>query len=210
MSAPSAWTRSPIAVPWSSWASYPDLEPPPLGAYFAEIEAAFEALGLPEARLWAEPGRALVAAGASVVVQVQLRRSDSLYVNDGVYGSLSDAGAPAFRFPARLIRAVPSAAEQQRPFAFFGPTCDSADYMKGPFWLPADAREGDWIEIGQLGAYGACLRTAFNGFDRVQLVEVRDAPMLHTPGHDPVGDEPLEDESVELEPVELEPVTLAA
>ena len=166
--------------------SYPDLEPPPLGAYFAEIEAAFEALGLPAARLWAEPGRALVAAGASVVVQVQLRRGNTLYVNDGVYGSLSDAGAPAFRFPARLIRALPSTAEEQQPFAFYGPTCDSADHMKGPFWLPADVEEGDWIEIGQLGAYGACLRTAFNGFDRAQLVEVRDAPMLRTPGHEPL------------------------
>jgi ornithine decarboxylase len=171
--------------------SYPDLEPPPLGAYFSEIEAAFEALGLPAARLWAEPGRALVAAGASVVVQVQLRRGDTLYVNDGVYGSLSDAGAPAFRFPARLVRALPSGVAEQRPFAFYGPTCDSADYMKGPFWLPADVEEGDWIEIGQLGAYGACLRTAFNGFDRAQLVEVRDAPMLRTPGHEPLGHEPI-------------------
>jgi ornithine decarboxylase len=169
--------------------SYPDLEPPPLGAYFAEIEGAFEALGLAEARLWAEPGRALVAAGASVVVQVQLRRGDTLYVNDGVYGSLSDAGAPAFRFPARLIRPVPSGVEQQRPFAFYGPTCDSADYMKGPFWLPADVAEGDWIEIGQLGAYGACLSTAFNGFGCAELVEVRDAPMLATPGHEPMEPE---------------------
>jgi ornithine decarboxylase len=171
--------------------SYPDLEPPPLGAYFAEIEGAFEALGLAEARLWAEPGRALVAAGASVVVQVQLRRGDTLYVNDGVYGSLSDAGVPAFRFPARLIRTTPSGVEAQQPFAFYGPTCDSADYMKGPFWLPADVAEGDWIEIGQLGAYGACLRTAFNGFDLAQLVEVRDAPMLRTPGHEPVDHEPM-------------------
>ena len=65
-----------------------------------------------------------------------------------------------------------------REFEFFGPTCDSADRMAGPFPLPADIREGDWIEIGQLGAYGACLRTGFNGFDRARLVEVRDAPML--------------------------------
>jgi len=190
--------------------SYPDLQPPPLGAYFAEIEGAFESLGLPQARLWAEPGRALVAAGASVVVQVQLRRGDTLYVNDGVYGSLSDAGVPAFRFPARLIRSLPSGVEEQRPFAFYGPTCDSADYMKGPFWLPADVGEGDWIEIGQLGAYGACLRTAFNGFDCGQLVEVRDAPMLRTPGHEPMGQEPAGQEPAGQEPLGREPITLAA
>ena len=48
------------------------------------------------------------------------------------------------------------------------------------FLLPADAREGDWIEIGQLGAYGGCLRTPFNGFDRAWLVDVRDPPLLST------------------------------
>ncbi|MBV9118343.1 MAG: type III PLP-dependent enzyme [Acetobacteraceae bacterium] len=162
--------------------SYPDLAPPPLDAYMTELEAGFRALGLPEgAALWAEPGRALVAAGGSVVVQVQLRRGDALYVNDGVYGSLSDAGAPGFRFPARLVRA--SAAPEQG-FALFGPTCDSADRMEGPFVLPADIREGDWIEIGQLGAYGAALRTAFNGFDRARIAEVADPPMLVTPGYE--------------------------
>jgi len=170
--------------------SYPDVEPPPLGAYFAEIEAAFDRLGLPAARLWAEPGRALVAGGASVVVQVQLRRGDALYVNDGVYGTLSDAGVPAFRFPVRRIRWSADAAEGDagaepplEAFELFGPTCDSADRMRGPFLLPADIGEGDWIEIGQLGAYGACLRTAFNGFDRLHTVEVRDPPMLATPGY---------------------------
>ncbi|MBL6077257.1 type III PLP-dependent enzyme [Belnapia sp. T18] len=159
--------------------AYPGIEPPPLGAFFAEIEASFEALDLPGAVLWAEPGRALVAGGGSVVVQVQGRRGRDLYLNDGVYGALSDAGVPGFTFPVRLIRPEgPAPAAAAEDFVFFGPTCDSADRMKGPFPLPADIREGDWIEIGQLGAYGACLRTAFNGFDRARLVEVRDRPML--------------------------------
>ncbi len=155
--------------------AYPDQAPPPMGAFFAEIEAGFDALNVPSARLWAEPGRALVAAGTSVVVQVQARRGDALYVNDGVYGSLADAGALAFRYPVRLIRPDGvAAAVETIGFSLFGPTCDSADVMRGPFLLPADVAEGDWIEIGQLGAYGACLRTAFNGFDRARIVEVED------------------------------------
>ncbi|MDN3568368.1 type III PLP-dependent enzyme [Paeniroseomonas aquatica] len=159
--------------------AYPGIEPPPLGAFFAEIEAGFEALALPGAVLWAEPGRALVAAGGSVVVQVQGRRGQELFVNDGVYGALSDAGAPGFTFPVRLIRPEGKPpATTEAGFVLFGPTCDSADRMAGPFWLPEDVSEGDWIELGQLGAYGACLRTAFNGFDRARLVEVRDRPML--------------------------------
>ncbi|HQT40107.1 MAG TPA: type III PLP-dependent enzyme [Acidocella sp.] len=165
--------------------AYPDIDPPPLGAFLAEIDAAFDRLDLPHTRLWAEPGRALVAGGGSVVVQVQLRKGNMLYVNDGVFGSLSDAGALGFRFPVRLIRATP--ARDKGPlaaFGFFGPTCDSSDVMHGPFMLPDDVAEGDWIEIGQLGAYGSCLRTSFNGFDRATLVEVCDRPMLETAGYE--------------------------
>ncbi len=167
--------------------SYPEMVPPPLGAFIAEIEAGCDRLGLPDARLLAEPGRALVAGGASVVVQVQSRRGEALYINDGVYGSLADAGALGFRYPVRLIRPIgPAPSDEHIGFSFFGPTCDSADKMDGPFLLPADTAEGDWIEIGQLGAYGASLRTAFNGFDRAHLVEVRDPPLLETPGYAPV------------------------
>ena len=135
-------------------------------------------------RLWAEPGRALVAGGGSVVVQVQLRRGDALYVNDGVYGSLSDAGAPGLSLPGAAHPPGGAATARRarlREFALFGPTCDSADRMQGPFLLPADIDEGDWIELGQLGAYGACLRTGFNGFDSALTVEVADPPMLATP-----------------------------
>jgi ornithine decarboxylase len=80
----------------------------------------------------------------------------------------------------KLLRPIPSTA-LLRPFELFGPTCDSADHMHGPFLLPDDIREGDWFEIGQLGAYGSCLRTAFNGFDRARVVEVADSPLLPTP-----------------------------
>lgn len=150
-------------------AAYPGMEPPPLGAFLAEIEAGAARPEFAGARLWAEPGRALVAAGGSVVVQVQGRRGGMLFVNDGVYGSLSDAGTLGFRYPARCLRASDA---PPRPFGFFGPTCDSADVMHGPFLLPEDVGEGDWIEISQLGAYGSCLRTGFNGFDRARIVEV--------------------------------------
>jgi ornithine decarboxylase len=162
--------------------SYPGIVPPPLGDYIGAIGEAAAAFG-DGVRLWAEPGRALVAGGGSVVVQVQLRRGEALYLNDGVYGSLSDAGRPAFRFPARRIRAdgPDEGMAPLREFVLFGPTCDSADRMQGPFLLPDDIDEGDWIELGQLGAYGACLRTGFNGFETVLTVEVADPPMLATP-----------------------------
>ncbi|WP_408906261.1 type III PLP-dependent enzyme domain-containing protein, partial [Roseomonas rosulenta] len=163
--------------------AYPGSTPPALALFMDAIRDG-AALLPPGVRLWAEPGRALVAGGASVVVQVQARRGDALYVNDGVYGALSDAGAPGFRFPHRLLRPDEAASAVLRDFTLFGPTCDSADVMRGPWSLPVDVREGDWIEIGQLGAYGTALRTAFNGFDRALVTEVTDSPMLATAGYE--------------------------
>lgn len=165
--------------------AYPDMNPPPLGAFMAEIHAAYEALQMPGLKLWAEPGRALVGGGSSVVVQVQLRRGNMLYINDGVYGALADAGALRCRFPTRLLRAGGHGqGARDVAFGFFGPSCDSLDVMNGPFLLPDDVSEGDWVEVGQLGAYGTCLRTAFNGFDRAALVEVSDYAMLETAGYE--------------------------
>ena len=164
--------------------AYPDMDPPPLSDFMAEIDTAYQALQMPELKLWAEPGRALVGGGSSVVVQVQMRRDNMLYINDGVYGALADAGALRCRFPTRLLRAGRSQGAPDAAFGFFGPSCDSLDVMNGPFLLPNDVAEGDWIEVGQLGAYGTCLRTAFNGFDRAGLVEVSDRAMLETAGYE--------------------------
>lgn len=167
---------------------YPDMQPPPLEDFVAAIRRGLAGMAVPKGcTLWCEPGRALVAASESLVVQVLARRGDALYINDGVYGTLSDAGALLhFRYPCGLIPAAPRPSQPLRAFSLFGPTCDSLDRMEGPFMLPGDVAEGDWIEIGQLGAYGACLRTAFNGFDDMLRVEVADAPLCA--GMDVQGD----------------------
>ena len=113
-----------------------------------------------------------------MVVKVELRKGDALYLNDGVYGSLFDAGYPGFVYPVKAIRPLESFSGDLEQFRFFGPTCDSLDAMKGPFMLPADIREGDWIEIGGLGAYGQTMRTRFNGFGSDKQAELADNPML--------------------------------
>lgn len=159
--------------------TYPDMRPPPLGAFMTAIARGIGRMDLPSGCvLWCEPGRALVAGCQSLVVQVQGRRDDMLFINDGVYGTLSDAGVLGFRYPCRLIKAAGASKGRRHAFGFFGPTCDSLDRMRGPFLLPDDVAEGDWIEIGQMGAYGACLRTGFNGFDDVLRVEVDDTAAM--------------------------------
>ena len=143
---------------------YPGMEPPALEAYFEVIHAGFEALPISySAELWCEPGRALCAEYASVLVRVEKRRGNELYINDGAYGALFDAAHIGWRYPVRLLRER-SRHARAMPFSFYGPTCDDLDHMAGPFELPADVQAGDYIEIGMLGAYGCAMRTGFNGF----------------------------------------------
>ncbi|SNT04819.1 ornithine decarboxylase [Sphingomonas laterariae] len=156
---------------------YPGMEPPPLEAYFAAIHEAFESLPVSySAELWCEPGRALCAEYASLLVRVEKRRGEELYINDGAYGALFDAAHVGWRFPTDLIRDGGSDAKDMA-FSFYGPTCDDMDRMAGPFMLPADIAAGDYIEIGMLGAYGCAMRTGFNGFTAGEAVIVEDEPM---------------------------------
>jgi ornithine decarboxylase len=156
---------------------YPGMEPPALESYFQVIHSAFEALPISySAELWCEPGRALCAEYASLLVRVEKRRGTELYINDGAYGALFDAAHVGWRFPVNLLRDEPSRAKPVG-FSFYGPTCDDLDHMAGPFDLPADIQAGDYVEIGMLGAYGCAMRTVFNvfGIDSVLLVD--DEPM---------------------------------
>lgn len=158
---------------------YPDLTPPELALYMDAITDGLSAFGFSgKTEIFCEPGRALVAESGSVVVKVEMRKQDALYLNDGVYGSLFDAGFPGFVYPVRAVRPHEVIDGEREPFTFFGPTCDSLDAMKGPFLLPSGIKEGDWIEIGGLGAYGQSMRTKFNGFYSDKQAELADGPML--------------------------------
>jgi ornithine decarboxylase len=157
--------------------TYPGMEPPPLEAYFRTIHETFESLPVSySSELWCEPGRALCAEYASLLVRVERRRGDELYINDGAYGALFDAAHIGWRFPVALVREEESDARDM-PFSFYGPTCDDMDHMAGPFMLPADIAVGDFIEIGMLGAYGCAMRTKFNGFVSEETVVMTDEPM---------------------------------
>ena len=165
--------------------TYPGMEPPPLDRYFETIGRAFESLPVSySSELWCEPGRALCAEYSSVVVRVEKRRGDELYINDGAYGALFDAAHIGWRFPVTLLRAEDSRAKPMA-FSFYGPTCDDLDHMAGPFLLPADVQAGDYLEIGMLGAYGAAMRTAFNGFGSDETAVATDEPMASLYGEEP-------------------------
>ena len=169
--------------------SYPGMTPPDLNSYFDEIFDAINHLDLDSnCRIWCEPGRALVAESGSLLVRVEGRKENMLYLNDGTYGGLFDAGFPGFIYPTKSIRIKGKGRTQLSsdliPFGFYGPTCDSLDTMKGPFYLPKNIAEGDYIEIGQLGAYSRSIRTEFNGFNRNLQIEVSDEPLVSMYNYD--------------------------
>lgn len=173
---------------------YPGMIPPPLTQFFNAIhEEIYSTPSCKNMQLLCEPGRALVAESASLIVRVDLRKDDMLYINDGTYGSLFDAGIPQFIFPVRLIRPENLSSTDVVPFSFYGPTCDSLDYMRGPFYLPNDIQEGDYIEIGQMGAYGRTMASSFNGFAPAEeIVYTDDEPLMTMYQGADISETPLE------------------
>ena len=158
---------------------YPDLVPQSMQSYFDEISKGLKNLKLQKLpEIICEPGRSLVAESGSTIVRVNLRKKQKLYINDGTYGTLFDAGTPNIVYPSRVIKNGRVISKKLTSFDFYGPTCDSMDYMKGPFILPNNIKEDDYIELGQLGAYGLTFRTQFNGFYSDQIFEVEDDPIM--------------------------------
>ena len=160
---------------------YPDLIPQSLDNYLKEIKKSLEDLKLDnEPEIICEPGRALVAESGSTIVRVNLRKKQKLYINEGTYGTLFDAGTPNIVFPSKMIKDSSNKiiSKKLTAFDFYGPTCDSMDYMKGPFLLPNNIKENDYIELGQLGSYGLTFRTQFNGFYSDEIYEVEDSPIM--------------------------------
>ena len=156
---------------------YCEKNPIPLEEFFSVISICLKALNLPSTcEIWCEPGRAVTAGSQSLVVQVQLRKGDWLHINDGVYGSLFEADTINKQsYPVELIRLDKTQRKPSKkliPFSFYGPTCDSVDRMPGPFLLPEDTREGDWVVIHMHGAYGTCSQSTFNGFYSDTHVEI--------------------------------------
>lgn len=160
-------------------ALYEDDRPPGLSNYFEAIEQAFDNHSLRrDCVLMCEPGRAMVASGCSLLVQIQLRKGNKLYINDGIYQSLSETVMGKMKLPARLVNPARTFSSEYQDFTMFGPTCDNVDILPEPFHLPVDANEGDWIEIGQIGAYSNSAATRFNGFYPETFVSVEAPPLL--------------------------------
>ena len=157
---------------------HPQPKRPDTGALISDIVREIDEWCLADLPLPAEPGRVIVARSLSVIVRVLLRKGRRIYINDGIWASLSDSWTGKITLPARLL---PDPAHRGKrsgnldtlmPFRVCGATCDSVDILSRPFYLPESVDTGDWIEIGHIGAYSLALRTHFNGFYPDTFVEV--------------------------------------
>lgn len=158
-------------------AIYADKNPPAMDDYVAMVMRSFENMFVLEnADLWCEPGRALVAEAESLLVGVDLVKGDALYINEGSYGALYDAVHENWVFPMRAISGDGRKLGRMVEYTVYGPTCDSADMLPYKVWLPAGLTEGDYVEIGNIGAYGRSMATRFNGFGESDLAIVQDSP----------------------------------
>ena len=154
--------------------------PPTLAGLMNQINTDIADWKLDDLPLVAEPGRVIVARCLSVIVRVLLKKGQRLYINDGVWASLSDSWTGKLLLPTRFI---PDPARKRRngspdklvPYRICGATCDSVDILTRPFYLPETIDTGDWIEIGHIGAYSLGLRTHFNGFYPDRFVEIETA-----------------------------------
>lgn len=163
-------------------ADYIDDTPPAFDLYVDAVREGVASLKLRgDCVLMCEPGRALVASSMTLITQVLLRKENEVFINDGVYHSLSESVDGHIHYPARVIRKTGEASTTLKPFTVFGPTCDSSDVLPYPVELPEDVREGDWIEFGQLGAYSNAMRTNFNGFYPDTFVTVDEPPFYPAP-----------------------------
>lgn len=151
---------------------YPGFPVPALADYFGAVARAVAALPLaPGGEIMAEPGRALAAPGMSALVEVLLRKEERVYLNDGMYGIFWELRFKEHEgFPLRVYRDGCPQQGEMKAFRLYGPTCDASDVLPAPVRLPADIRNGDFIEFGSIGAYSLSGRTRFNGYHSDRIV----------------------------------------
>jgi ornithine decarboxylase len=140
---------------------------PPLADFFRVIDEARAEWAAPRGiRLLCEPGRALAAEGGSLLARVILRKAEAVYLNDGIFGGLTEVywGKDELSLPFRVI--APEGTLRAGPpvtVTAYGPTCDGNDRLPYPLAIPADTTDGDYIEFNLIGAYGREMAARYNG-----------------------------------------------
>ncbi|MGR3540472.1 MAG: type III PLP-dependent enzyme [Hasllibacter sp.] len=152
---------------------FPSASAGPLAPILDAIRAAVSTAFDTPPPLSCEPGRAMVADCTALAATVKAIRADgAVFLDDGIYGHLSEA--PLVGTPAFAALSPEGAARTGAPVAVpvFGPTCDSLDRLPGLTEVPSDLAEGDRLLFAGVGAYGSSNVTRFNGYGAAGTVTV--------------------------------------
>jgi ornithine decarboxylase len=149
---------------------------PPLSTFFSLIDAERREWAEPRGiRLACEPGRALASEGGSLLARVNLLKPEAVYLNDGIFGGLTEVywGKDDLSLPYRVVS--PEGVLREGPLGrhtAWGPTCDGNDRLPWPLDLPAATREGDYVEFNLIGAYGREMAASYNGMTSEEVAVV--------------------------------------
>ncbi|AWD20903.1 type III PLP-dependent enzyme [Pseudogemmobacter blasticus] len=148
---------------------------PDLEAIFALIDrVATEAFGENRPLLVCEPGRALCGDAFTLAARVKaVRDGDHVFLNDGVYGTLTELPLIGVIDRIQVVDAEGTPRKGKlKPRIVFGPTCDSVDRLPGEIALPAGLAEGDYLIWHGMGSYSVVTNSRFNGFGDLQMATV--------------------------------------
>jgi diaminopimelate decarboxylase len=148
---------------------------PTIPEWAATVKGAADAVGL-ESRLWAEPGRAIVASGAVTLYTVgSIKDIPGTRRYVAVDGGMSDNPRPVL-YGSGYETFLPRAVGADRPdrIRLVGKHCESGDVLVRDGWVPAGLEVGDVLATPVTGAYGHSMGSNYNKMPRPAVVFVGD------------------------------------
>ena len=150
-------------------------EAPTITEWAAAVRAACRSAGVAdEARVTAEPGRAIVAAAAVTVYRVgTIKVLPGIRTYVAVDGGMSDNPRPVL-YGSGYEAFLPRATDAERPLraTVVGKHCESGDVVVRDAYLPADLAVGDLLATPVTGAYGHSMASTYNKVPRPPVVFV--------------------------------------
>ncbi|MEZ4442536.1 MAG: diaminopimelate decarboxylase [Polyangiaceae bacterium] len=148
---------------------------PTIPAWGAMVKEACEAAGI-QARITAEPGRAIVAAAAMTLYRVgTLKTLPGIRTYLSVDGGMSDNPRPVLYgsgYETFLPRATD--APREKTVTVVGKHCESGDLLVREGRVPADVAVGDVLATPVTGAYGHSMGSNYNKVLRPAVVFLAD------------------------------------
>lgn len=159
-----------LGVPYVTGESAPSI------AEWGEVVRTAAAAEGFEGRLWAEPGRSIVAAAAVTVYRIgTIKEIPGVRTYVAVDGGMSDNPRPVL-YGSGYEAFLPRAVEAPRPRAVrvVGKHCESGDILVREAMVPEDTAVGDLLATPVTGAYGHSMGSNYNKVLRPPVLFVAD------------------------------------